>query len=225
MKLISYNINLSNSKKIKTLIQENADVYVIPEIADESKTDLPPGLKMKWNGVHFDKPFMGVKSKGLGIIWREEKGEIPEDYYNKNLSYTIPLIYEDVLILGFWPTKKPDEKNNYTKIAKEIIEYYTPLINKYDKCIITGDFNLYKSTDADITKIDRMLNDLKLSSVYHSETGEAFGSETKHTYYHKPMNDKPFFLDYTYSKKTIQNYKLLDWDKNISDHVCQVIEL
>ena len=224
MKIVSYNINLGTSEKVRAILKESADVYVVPEIAEETKIDLPSGFTMEWIGIHFTKTFMGVKSKGLGIIWREEKGKIADEY-NDKLSYAIPLVYDDILIIGFWPTKKPDEKNNYTKIATEIIEYYTPLILQYNKCIITGDFNLFKSKDADITKVDGMLKKLGLESIYHSRTEEAFGSETTSTYYHKPLNDKPFFLDYTYSKMAVLKYELLDWDKKTSDHVCQVIEL
>lgn len=217
MKIVSYNINSSSQEKINKLFKMNADVYVVPEIACREQIELHPDYEMKWNSF--------CTTKGLGVIWKKGKGIFLENKYTDKLSYAIPIAYDDILIIGIWPTKKPDEKTNYTKIATEIIEYYTPLIQQYEKCIITGDFNLFKSKDADIVRIDTMLNKLGLKSVYHSKTGEAFGSESKVTYYHKPMNNKPFFLDYTYTKMPVQNYELLEWDKETSDHVCQVIEV
>ena len=222
MKIVSYNINLSNSKKIETLLEENADVYVVPEIAEE---DLPSGFSKEWTGVHYDKPFMGTKSKGLGVIWRNDKGKFLEKEYNEKLTYAIPIVYDNIFILGFWPTKKPAEKTNYTKIATAIIEYYTPLIQQYDKCIITGDFNLYKSKEADIFKINKILNKLGLESIYHSRTGESFGSEIKATYYHKPMKDKPFFLDYTFANFSAESFVLKDFGRDFSDHVGQIVEV
>ena len=83
MKIVSYNISLSNSEKVKTLFEENADVYVVPEIAEEAKQDLPSGFAMEWTGVNYDKPFMGTKSKGLGIIWSKDKGAKLADCYNQ----------------------------------------------------------------------------------------------------------------------------------------------
>ena len=78
---------------------------------------------------------------------------------------------------------------------------------------------------ADILEINKLLNSHGLTSVYHKLTGQDFGSETQKTYYHLRDINNPFFLDYTYSKKEMQKYELLPWDKDFSDHVCQVIEV
>lgn len=221
MKILAYNISSCTQQKSETLFKQNADVYVVPEIAAEEEQFLSPDFEMKWKGIKNEKPFMGTKSKGLGIIWRKGHGKIP-DWYDESLTYAIPLIYEGVLILGFWPTQN-DKCKSYTKIAGQIIEKYSSHIAEYKQCIITGDFNLYKSSQSNIITINKRLNELGLISVYHSQENEDFGSETKATYYHKPMNDKPFFLDYTYSKKTVKDYRLLDRDKDFSDHVGQLI--
>jgi len=221
MKILAYNISSCTQRKSETLFKQNADVYVVPEIAAEEEQFLPPDFEMKWKGIKYENPFMGTKSKGLGIIWRKEHGKIP-DWYDESLTYAIPLIYDGVLILGFWPTKINTTKS-YTQLAKEIIEKYSSNIESSKECIITGDFNLYKSSQANIITINKRLNELGLKSVYHSKENEDFGSETEATYHHKPINDKPFFLDYTYSKLPINDYKLLDWDKDFSDHVGQLI--
>ena len=234
MKIISYNISWSRPEKIKTLLAENADVYVIPEIAEE---DLPSGFATKWTGVHFEKPFMGTKSKGLGIIWRGEKGNIPNWYKNDllNLKYAIPLEYDEKLILAFWPTQ--DKTNGtYTKIAESIIEKYKDhLIGK--DIIITGDFNLYykppkKNYAADIKKIDNILTkDLNVFSVYHKRNNIDFGNENKFTFFQNNNKDKSFFLDYTYTNIPLDriSYDFLDlsekFGRNFSDHIGQVIEL
>lgn len=62
MKIVSYNINTCTQKKIELLFRNDADVYVVPEIAREDKIKLPDGYEMKWIG---DGSF---PSKGLGVI-------------------------------------------------------------------------------------------------------------------------------------------------------------
>lgn len=231
MKIISYNINLSNSEKVKTLLNENADVYVVPEIAEEAKQDLPSRFTMEWIGVHYNKPFLGIKSKGLGIIWRVEKGIIADEY-NDKLLYAIPLIYDDILILGIWPTKFNNQKT-YTQLAKEIIEKYKPHFSDYKQCIITGDFNLYHKENspnkaADIFEIDSILTDetFGFHSVYHKRANEQVGFETRNTFYMTFKRDKPFFLDYTYAKLSVKNYYFIEnSEEKFSDHIGQVIEI
>ena len=237
MKIVSYNISLSNSEKVKTLFEENADVYVVPEIAEETKQDLPSGFAMEWTGVNYDKPFMGTKSKGLGIIWREAAGKIP-GWYNdelRKLKYAIPLEYDGKLILAFWPTK--DKTNGtYTKIAESIIEKYKEHL-KGKEVIITGDFNLYyrppqKNYAADIQKVNNILEeDLHLSSIYHKKNNLDIGNEKINTFFQNNNKAKPFFLDYTYTNISLDHitYDFLDLSKNLgrdfSDHIGQVIEL
>ena len=221
MKILVYNISSCTQQKSEKLFKQNADVYVVPEIAAEEEQFLTPDFEMKWNGIKYEKSFMGTKSKGLGIIWRKGHGKIA-DWYDESLTYAIPLIYDGGLIIGFWPTHN-DNCKSYTKIAGQIIEKYSSNIAEYKQCVITGDFNLYKSSQANIITVNKRLNELGLKSIYHSRENEDFGSETKATYHHKPMNDKQFFLDYAYSKQPVKDYRLLNWDKDFSDHVGQLI--
>lgn len=232
MKIVAYNISLSNHEKVNFLLGQNADVYVVPEISEEERDKLSAEYAMEWHGVNYDKPYMGTKSKGLGIIWRKDKGEIPEwfkdDY--KELSYAIPLIYDDILILGIWPTKFNNQKS-YTQLAKEIIEKYKPHFSQYKQCIITGDFNLYHKENApnkaaDIFEIDTLLTDLEFHSVYHKLANEKPGYETRNTFYMRFKREDPFFLDYTYAKLPVKNYNFIENpEEKFSDHIGQVIEI
>ena len=140
MKIISYNINKSTIAKIKYLLEQDADVYVIPEISEDIRNTLPSEYEMEYLG--------DIPSKGLGVIWRKGMCKLPQWYKDdyKQLSYAIPLIYDDVLILGIWPTNYK-RKKTYTTLAKEIIEKYIPHFSEFKQCIITGDFNLYHKKD------------------------------------------------------------------------------
>ena len=51
------------------------------------------------------------------------------------------------------------------------------------------------------------------------------GKESCATYYHQFKENLPFFIDYTFSNLPLKSYKLGEWDKSISDHVSQFIEI
>lgn len=222
VKIISYNIQSYTEEKLAKLLSQEADVYVIPEIATNEKIEIPNEyvnvyeIERIWNNKH--------PTKGLGIIWKKGNGHYIPDWKNKELTFAIPLIYNNIFILGFWPTKI--EKKTYTKIAEEIIDYYSPYFNSYEQCIITGDFNLFHNKlnkASDIITINKKLNDHNLLSVFHTKYNKAFGKEEQATYFHKPLHDKPYFLDYTYTKKPVYDYELMEWDKDFSDHRGQII--
>ena len=103
MKILSYNISSCTQQKLDELFKQNADVYVIPEMARDVK--IPNGYFMKWAGKY--------SSKGLGIIFNN--AYVP-DCYDESLPYAIPLRYEDLFILAFWPTKI-DKNESYSHIA------------------------------------------------------------------------------------------------------------
>lgn len=221
MKIVSYNINNCTQKKIDQLFKNDADIYVVPEIARRDKIIIPDGYEMEWVGDE------KVPKKGLGVIWKKGRGEIPE-WNDKSLHYVVPVFVDGILILGIWPTKL-DKKESYIQIAKSIIENYSKQIEE-NKTIVTGDFNLYrkeekKNKDADIQPINELLESLGLTSVYHKDKRIEVGDESEATYYHQFKKEQPFFLDYTYSNIPVKDYKLLDWDKEMSDHVGQVFEI
>ncbi|WP_022932192.1 hypothetical protein [Treponema bryantii] len=217
MRIISYNISSCSQHKLDELFKREAEVYVIPEMARDVK--IPDGYFMKWAGKY--------SSKGLGIIFNN--AYVP-DCYDESLPYAIPLRYEDLFILAFWPTKI-DKTESYTQIAKQILNHYAPELKVRDS-IVTGDFNLYHkidkpNKDADILEIDELLKSFRLKSVYHEKSGKAFGEEVEKTYFHQYKADNLFFLDYTYysyEKLKITKYELLDWDTKFSDHRGQIIE-
>lgn len=214
MKIISYNISACTQQKLDKLLEQKADVYVIPEMAKNVK--IPDGYFMKWTGNY--------KSKGLGIVFNNA---VVTESFDETLPYAIPIKYEDLFILAFWPTII-ENNQTYTKIARKIIEHYADDLKQNDS-IITGDFNLYHKNGspnkaADILEINDLLNSLGFKSTYHELRGEAFGNESKKTYFHRFNEYDTFFLDYTYSNFPIKKYELLPWDKVFSDHRGQVIE-
>lgn len=222
MKILSYNINQSTQEKINKTLQFNADVYILPEIACPSQVKIPEGYKMNWMG-NYD-------FKGLGIIWKSEmNAEVPQ-WYNPCHQYFLPIIIENKLIMAAWPTRSDENApKDYPQIAMEALQEYAPYLKEFPS-VISGDMNCFKGQAGEtkrysIENLFRFLGGMGFVSVYHQRTGELLGKESWATYYHRFNEDSPFFLDYTFSNMAIKSYALCEWDKEISDHVAQMIEL
>lgn len=222
MKLLAYNINLSTQEKIDHILEFEADIYILPEIACTPRVSLPDGYQMEWTG---DFP-----QKGLGVIWKPSiKAEIPKWFEPKH-QYFIPLLIDDKLIIAAWPTtSKQNFPMKYPEIAMKALQEYAPYIKQYPT-IISGDMNCFKGQSGEtnmfsIQSIFETLAGMGLTSAYHQLKGEALGKETVPTYYHHFRESQKFFIDYTFSSLPLKSYQLGEWDRTISDHVPQFIEI
>ena len=222
MRILSYNINRSTQEKINKILQFNADVYILPEVACPSQVKILEGYKMNWMG-NYD-------FKGLGIIWKSEmNAEVPQ-WCNPSHQYFLPIIIENKLIMAAWPTRSDENApKDYPQIAMEALQEYAPYLKEHPS-VISGDMNCYKGQAGEtkqysIENIFRFLGDMGFVSVYHQRTGELLGKESRATYYHRFNEDSPFFLDYTFSNVDIKSYALCGWNKEVSDHVAQMIEV
>ena len=223
MKIVSYNINDSQPWKIERLLGMGADVLIVPEITCPEDAHLPETLDMKWYGIEYF--YHEKKWKGLGVIWKKGQGYVP-NWFNSNHDYAIPLIVNDYLILGLWPTKPTDDrpKKPYPQIAQEIIQEYVPHFKDYNTLII-GDFNCYVNQYdktkkyGDMFMVNNLLESYGLHSLYHKLSNEEFGKETIPTYYHRFRESDSYFIDYAYTNFPVASFRMFPWDKEMSDHV------
>ena len=222
MKIIAYNINRYSQEKVDKILAMGADVFILPEVACPKLVNLPEGYQMEWMGNN--------DWKGLGVIWKTKlKVNVPE-WYNPKLEFMLPLMVDKKLIMAAWPTRTDrNAPRDYPQIAMEALQYYEPRLTKL-KTIILGDMNCYKGQSGErygysIEAIVNYLQGLGLKSAYHEMTGESIGSETKGTYHHWFRENMTFFLDYTFTNIPLKSYSLMEWDREISDHVGQVFEI
>ncbi len=222
MKILSYNISQFNQDKIDKILEFNTDVFILPEMACPSMVQLPDGYEMVWTG--------DVDYKGLGVIWNTGwKLDVPE-WFNPNHNYFLPMTIEGNLILASWPTIIEQNKpRKYPQIMMEALEEYSPYLKAYSSLII-GDMNCYKGQSGEtkrfsIQSIFDYLQGLGFVSAYHQKSGETLGDESAATYYHLFKENSPFFIDYAFTNIPIKEYRLLPWDREISDHVGQMIEI
>ena len=223
MKILTYNICTFNQKKVDKALQYDADLFILPELACPSMVTLPEDYHIKWTG--------DILKKGLGVIWKPTlKVEIP-GWFNPDLNYFMPLIIDKLMILAAWPTITMKNKpKNYPQIAMEAIQEYALYIKRYDT-IITGDMNCFKgqsgeTKDFSIQRIFETLADMGLTSAYHQQTGQLLGKETTTPTFYWRFNERhSYFIDYTFSNIPLKSYSLGKWDRSLSDHVPQFIEI
>lgn len=222
MKILSYNINRFTQEKLDKILQFNADIYILPEVACPAQVRLSEEYRMEWMGDY--------DLKGLGILWKSDLEAVVPKWFNPIHKYFLPLIIEGKLIMAAWPTRTDNNApKDYPQIAMEALQYYAPYLKDYPT-IISGDMNCYKGQAGEtkqfnIQTIFEFLEGIGYVSAYHHQTGETIGNESVATYYHRFNEKSPFFLDYTFSNIPINSYSLCEWDKETSDHVAQAITI
>lgn len=225
MKIISHNILSSEQPKIDALLEDDADIWVVPEMASPALITVPDGYAMDWFGSE------SQKKKGLGIIWKKEHTcEVPE-WFNPEHKYVKPYLFDGkLLVLAFWPTKSENcAKMSYPKIAYEALKYYKTQLMNHDS-VIVGDFNCFpgqsgESQSASMRMIWDFLVDKGFVSAYHKTRGELLGRETRKTFFMHRKETRGFFLDYVFTNRPFESYELYEFDKDYSDHVRQRIVL
>lgn len=219
MKIISCNISQYNQDKVGKILLFDADFFILPEMACPSMVQLPDGYEMVWTG--------NIDYKGLGVIWKSYlKADVPT-WFNPNLNYFLPLIIEGNLILASWPTITEQNKpKKYPQIMMEALEDYSQYLKAYSSLII-GDMNCYKGQSGETKKfsIQSIFDYLQGLGFVNQKSGETLGDESAATYYHLFKENSPFFIDYAFTNIPIKEYHLLPWDREISDHVGQMIEI
>ena len=89
MRILSYNINRFSQEKLTKVLQLEADVYILPELANQSLVHLPTGYNMEWMG--------DIDFKGLGVIWKSGmKVETPQ-WFNPRHEYLLPLVIDSII--------------------------------------------------------------------------------------------------------------------------------
>ena len=221
MKLLSYNIHHSSQDKLNKVLRYDADVYILPELANPSRLNIPQGYEARWIG--------DIAHKGLGVLWKSAlKGETPE-WLNPAHNYFLPVLIDGKLIVAAWPTTtKANAPKGYPQIVMEALQEYAPYLRQYP-CVISGDMNCYKGQSKEtkefgIESVFTFLRELGFVSVYHQETKEFLGAESAVTYYHHFKSNSKFFLDYTFTNIPYCWYQLEPWDLELSDHVAQYME-
>ena len=94
-----------------------------------------------------------------------------------------------------------------------------------------GDFNCYIGQSGVKKKTGTFEDCIKefeahgMKSAYHTNNNEEFGKEHEATFFWRYNEHNPYFLDYAFSNVDINSYEIGQWEKRISDHRPQIVEL
>lgn len=239
MNFVSWNCSGAFREKFTSIIEEDADIYVIQECEDPARTNSDEykefaGDNYFWIG--------DSKDKGLGIFAKDNvKLEKLDEYYDTDFKNFIALRVNDSFnLLGVWTVKGQinGKKVEYVEMIHDFLDENISLFD--ENLIMCGDFNSNSIWDKqhrtkdndgnakDQTNLNRKLESCNLFSVYHELNNEEQGKESQSTFYLYRHLDKPYHIDYVYAAEDrVTDLKIGDVEKwiNDSDHMPIVFEI
>ena len=197
MRIISWNCNGRFRNKFRFIDDLKADILVIQECEDPSKSGEDYKIWAEnylWIG--------DSKNKGLGVFCRTEFQLAPLSWDSDELQLFLPCRINDKLnLVAVW-TKKGNSKYRYIGQLWQFLQRNKSEA-KRDICAFVGDFNSNACWDKkgriwNHTEIVRELDEIGLVSGYHHILREMQGNETTPTFYlHRNLN-KPYHIDFAF---------------------------
>ena len=227
MKIVSWNCNGALRNKYEALIKLEADIYIVQECEDPTKTK--DEAYKKWASNHL---WIGdTKNKGLGVFCKKEIDLKPLDWSNAYRDHTVKyflpcLIDGDFQLLGVWTHKNNSPNFGY---MGQFWKYLQINKDKLEKILIAGDFNSNKIWDEwdrwwNHSDVVKELEDLRIRSLYHKHFNEPQGVESQPTFYLHRKIERPYHIDYMFASDDFYSLKNLavgdvkQW-LEISDHL------
>ncbi len=226
MRLVTWNCNLSLSRKLPRIVALAPDVAIVQE-CERDVLGLPKDAHYQWIGNN--------PRKGLGVIsFGSPVGLVP--LHRDTWAYFLPLHLPafGLKLLATWAYNHrasrfgPEHNGMLLTVLDQLQDWLS-----VGPTIVAGDFNNSVVWDRqhgpnNFSDVDAALHKLGLRSAYHDGTGENLGSESQSTYFHTKNADKPFHIDYVYAHRSIpithtRVLEFADWRAE-SDHVPVVIE-
>lgn len=223
MRIISWNSNGKFREKFPLLSKFNADIFVIQECEDPSRTSSADYKNFCKKGFWIGEN----KSKGLGIFSNCNIQLTTLHWPSYGLRYFLPVqINLQYTLLGVWAGKP---------YIEEFFIYNNINSHRYNKnTILIGDFNSNaiwdrKNDTRTHSAVVKQLSELGLISIYHQKTKEFPGNETQPTFFMHKDKQKSYHIDYCFAPpKLVHDFKLFSIEnegKLISDHRAIVIDI
>lgn len=231
MKIISWNCNGALRKKFGLLDETAADLYIIQECEDPSRSDI---AYREWAGNYL---WSGLnKNKGIGVFsprgWTLRQLDWPDGGLQSFLPFEVD---GSARGLAVWTKHAGSPNFRYIGQFWKYLQMHRGLIA--EAAFICGDFNSNVQWDEwdrwwNHSDVVRELSEMGLHSLYHAVSGEAQGAETVPTLLHLRKTDRPFHIDYFFLSETrcalngssLQILTSVEWTA-ASDHMPLVAEI
>jgi exonuclease III len=223
MKIVTWNCNGAFRKKHHALEQFDADVIVIQECEDPAQSTK---AFLEWSG---DYLWHGLnKNKCIGIFWREGITVERLGWDDDGLQLFLPCrINDEFNLVAVWTKHAGSPNFRYIGQLWKYMQLHKDKMAE-DKLVLCGDLNSNVCWDEwdrwwNHSDVVRELEEIGVSSLYHSFFDEGQGDERKPTLFHQRNLDKPYHVDYVFSSGDLQASELSvgeskDW-LEISDHM------
>lgn len=232
MKVVSWNCNGAFRKKFNTLLDFNADIYIIQECENPAESK---DLEYK----NWAKNYLWIgdsKNKGLAVFAKEEINLQPLNWTNNfkdhSVKHFLPcLINNDFQLLAVWTHQNNSPNFGY---IGQFWKYLQVNKSNFKKIIIAGDLNSNSIWDEwdrwwNHSDVIKELEEINIKSLYHKYFNEVQGQETKPTFFLQRNPSKPYHIDYCLSSnefsqrlKEVEVPKFDNW-QHVSDHVPIII--
>ncbi len=202
MRLVVWNCAMALHDKADALLSLEPDIAIIPECAQpdviRKKAPAFSFADCEWTGV--------VDNKGLGVFSFNGLTLRRHQSWERSLHIFIPVEVrglENANLLAVWAFNhraKSVEPNPRT--TADAIRYYRPFLTAAPS-VVAGDFNANVKWDATgkyakFAEVDSELNELGLTSAYHSTRQCKLGEERDPTLYFRKNPAHGYHIDYIY---------------------------
>jgi endonuclease/exonuclease/phosphatase family protein len=223
-------------RKLPALLALRPDIAILSEVAcpDKLRYQLPAleGLPIVWVG---NKP-----NKGLAVVSFTGSSLALDSTYRPSNQFVAPVHVggpKSFRLLATWDhNDRAEGLNRRPGPLLRCLEESAEFCSGGD-LVVAGDFNNNPRWDKpsgpnNMSVIAGELVRRDLVSLYHHETGCAFGSELHGTYWHYRRSDMPYHIDYLFVPATwlkgLRSFELGDYDtwcgSGLSDHAPLVAE-
>ena len=231
MKIVSWNCNGALRKKLHVLRDLDADVYIVQECEDPSKTTDSEYAEWASNSLWTGNN----KNKGLGVFAKPGIALKQLDLNPGTFQSFIPCTLNDHLTLvAVWTKAANSPTFAYIGQMWKYLQEHRAVFQGMDMALI-GDFNSNVCWDKwdrwwNHSDVVRELGEMGIFSLYHHVHGEPQGSESEPTFYMHRNREKPYHVDYAFvSRHWLAASKITvgkpdHWMEH-SDHMPLFIEL
>lgn len=228
MKIVTWNCNGAFRKKFDSILDFDADIYIIQECENPNESNHSNYKDWACNYIWIGD----TKNKGLGVFAKPtikiEKLNWTDKFKDHTVKHFLPCkINNNFDLLAVWTHRNNSPNFGYIGQLWKYIQVNRECLNN---TLIAGDFNSNSIWDEwdrwwNHSDVVRELKELGIESIYHNLTNEKHGKETIPTLYFQKKLTRPYHIDYIFgakifTEKTIK-FEIGQFDKwiSLSDHM------